>query len=1404
MNDATHISAPFGWSVSNWQDLHVAIERLRFWAPDKQPDRQAFLSQTAHVAIVSYRFEPGSLLTELIKIRRVLGDAMAKQSQRPTMHWIGGRFDLPDAFVRHADDLTMVIPSMDGFEQWGEPYFRLFASRVDRDSTPVEPSLIWSQAIDIGRSLDAYFADHHIGLIIAADMFSIPGNVAATLGLILAAQERNIAVITVNEAFYWEAGTPVRGLCGQQDWGINAHHREVQALLDRLYPWDHPEWIHVVATEAQAQGLVERFGINPANIMAHLPFVDTDQFRPRGADAISLVRRRLTELFTRHQDEILDADQFVVASWVHRTPLVLGSQAGHPISFSDQDIILLQPTQIAARRRIDRDLDLIEGLVTHESFQWPSHKATLTLLVTGSVHAGHEGEAQEICNAFADLLKRLPKDLRSRIRLAMGFGELSYDDPHGDTLAMSQIYGAANLVLVPSDHEGRCLPVVEAAAAGIPSLVNQFEPRAILDQFTGPDLSHDRQLLLLPFPKTSSQWDVIIDLVAGGQQRRQLVEHNISVARSRFSMTALEKTWSSTVERLWFLRSHRNRAAKMARTVLERALQGSAPAWLTTKSRRYLPGGFPTGYLSSIEGLMVPTGYQATEQKLAARLFDFGKKVADGLPQDVADQILLATGELFRQETPEKSVHADHSLAYRQRHFRTRLHDDLTVQQLKGCIGVISAKLDDRGRAPDVAAKQAWWNLASSLLPPLMEHAGSWVKRLRLLCALAPLGATAAESADRLLKKKTRQDIEALLSRPLAVDDTGMFLQEVVYRPRTLIHFCGSSSCLPFDLTVLGLNLLEHWRSFAQRTGQDYQVIFVARANPLVDLATASDIEHLLKQDQYAPLREAAAQGQFQIIATDEISVGINLAEASDTLIQVLKRNQDVAILTSSGQDNALGLDIVSLPSFRFGWVTTDLCAQVIGLEVGNPFFQFVPPGVRPTIGFPVPIQDSRSLSRTLHSPRFKALVRLEGGMDRALARIKEQSESTGAPIERYLNSRIEREAQPGVSCAEFCGTYSDGYPYTGTVVRLDAAKVPETMQFRLLSSRRRDETVLDMARRFEGETGARVAAAWNGGYVLNERILAKLGVGREYLGSPLGLVVRQGKVVSPPLFNRPAFTVDRTGHPHIERIALDFAGALRTNNPAAPPIRWKRNQINPPKAADDEVAVYTLAWPNRHIPAAHRAILVLAGNTIMTVLTPEQTRGNPIEMVPVGLYVSIPVYDYYETLSAYYFDGIQVSYDLAWPGLWKSVTDAVEAGPLLLKHGRISVDLDLEMWTSNQSIATQSGRLDMENLRGPKLGIGLTKRPGEVIAVAINGRIRDSVGASYGELARFLKQQGAQEAMAFDPGGSSTLVVGGRLYNIPPHSQGSTGHSGPSSPRPVPNAFACVLNGPSGQHGDR
>jgi exopolysaccharide biosynthesis protein len=73
--------------------------------------------------------------------------------------------------------------------------------------------------------------------------------------------------------------------------------------------------------------------------------------------------------------------------------------------------------------------------------------------------------------------------------------------------------------------------------------------------------------------------------------------------------------------------------------------------------------------------------------------------------------------------------------------------------------------------------------------------------------------------------------------------------------------------------------------------------------------------------------------------------------------------------------------------------------------------------------------------------------------------------------------------------------------------------------------------------------------------------------------------------------------------------------------------------------------------------------------------------------------------------------------------------------------------------------------------MRGPKIAVGIGKK-GELKVLAVNGRIRESVGATHIDMADILKDLGMHKAMGFDPGGSSTLYVNGEIMNISPYNK--------------------------------
>jgi hypothetical protein len=173
---------------------------------------------------------------------------------------------------------------------------------------------------------------------------------------------------------------------------------------------------------------------------------------------------------------------------------------------------------------------------------------------------------------------------------------------------------------------------------------------------------------------------------------------------------------------------------------------------------------------------------------------------------------------------------------------------------------------------------------------------------------------------------------------------------------------------------------------------------------------------------------------------------------------------------------------------------------------------------------------------------------------------------------------------------------------------------------------------------------------------------------------------------------------------------------------------------------------------------------------------------GQNVPVLPVGLCLSFAKGE----LPDGWVDGTQLDFEL--PDL-VDVVQAVEAGPMLVSGGHSCIDMDADGWKTRNSIATQAARLDYLDMRGPKIAVGVDGN-GTLSVLTVNGRIRESVGATHGEMAEILSARGVESAMGFDPGGSSTLVVGDEPLNISPYNRDyeRNVYSMPPEPRAVAN----------------
>jgi exopolysaccharide biosynthesis protein len=97
-----------------------------------------------------------------------------------------------------------------------------------------------------------------------------------------------------------------------------------------------------------------------------------------------------------------------------------------------------------------------------------------------------------------------------------------------------------------------------------------------------------------------------------------------------------------------------------------------------------------------------------------------------------------------------------------------------------------------------------------------------------------------------------------------------------------------------------------------------------------------------------------------------------------------------------------------------------------------------------------------------------------------------------------------------------------------------------------------------------------------------------------------------------------------------------------------------------------------------------------------------------------------------------------------------------VSGGPLLVEKGQAHV-----------RSAEENMAADIAKGRAPRTALGL-KRDGTLLMLVVDGRSSDSAGLTLAELAAYLLRLGAYDAVNFDGGGSSEMVINGRVVNKP------------------------------------
>jgi Phosphodiester glycosidase len=266
--------------------------------------------------------------------------------------------------------------------------------------------------------------------------------------------------------------------------------------------------------------------------------------------------------------------------------------------------------------------------------------------------------------------------------------------------------------------------------------------------------------------------------------------------------------------------------------------------------------------------------------------------------------------------------------------------------------------------------------------------------------------------------------------------------------------------------------------------------------------------------------------------------------------------------------------------------------------------------------------------------------------------------------------------------------------------------------------------------------------AATNGGYFRTDG---------PYRGEPAGIVVRGGKVLSEPSHGRPGLAVASRG----ARTRLTVVDVvLRAEAVVSAQVRRRIDGINRPRL-DDELILFTpefdrttLTGPQGIEATVIRGRVTGAAGEAGSAVIPRQgyvlsAHGQAAAWVRTHLKPGTKV----ETRTEVTYDPKPVF-----------VPDFVlGGGPRLIRGGKVAPPPDPGIYSPGFADA-----------RHPRTAVGV-RADGRVLLVTVDGRQPEiSVGMTIAELAGLLRELGAVEAINMDGGGSTTMVVGGKVVNSP------------------------------------
>jgi len=255
------------------------------------------------------------------------------------------------------------------------------------------------------------------------------------------------------------------------------------------------------------------------------------------------------------------------------------------------------------------------------------------------------------------------------------------------------------------------------------------------------------------------------------------------------------------------------------------------------------------------------------------------------------------------------------------------------------------------------------------------------------------------------------------------------------------------------------------------------------------------------------------------------------------------------------------------------------------------------------------------------------------------------------------------------------------------------------------------------------------------------------------YRGESNGVLAIEGKLMSEPLEGRAAFgLIARPASTEIIFGHLKFSGFIESRRG----IRHAIDGVNRPRGAD-ELIVYTPEFHRTTLTTPDGLEIIVQRNRIIGI----SDGGSSV--IPANGFVISVAGRARDWVREHLRTGARIRIEMklipaeSEMEAWKHASFIVGGGPQLIKDARVAIT------TESEGIAAT-----FATDRHPRTAIAKLK-DGRILLATVDGRQPGvSVGMTLAELASLLLEFGAVDGINLDGGGSTTMVINGKLVNAP------------------------------------